>query len=108
MEPDSNEQLIPRWRAPGATDEIYDVSKAAKLAGVTTRTFLKYYRMGLYQSLGDTQRQGYQFDWDAVYLARQAERVRSELGIDMKAAILMVKLKQENEILREELKFWRR
>ncbi len=107
MEFEQNDQLIPRWRAPGATDEIYDVSKAAKLAGVTSRTFLKYYRMGLYQSLGDTQRQGYQFDWDAVYLARQAERVRDELCVDMRTAILVVKLKQENEILREELRFWR-
>lgn len=107
MEPEPSDQLVPRWRAPGATDEIYDVSEAAKLAGVTSRTFLKYYRLGLYQLLGDTQRQGYLFDWDAVYLARQAERVRGELGIDMRSATIVVKLKCDNEALREELKFWR-
>lgn len=105
---DSNDKLIPRWRAPGATDEIYDVAKAATLAGVTSRTFLKYYRLGLYQSLGDTQRQGYLFDWDAVYLVRQAERVRGELAVDMRAAALVVKLNRENEMLRDELRFWRR
>ncbi len=107
MDSEPNDQLIPRWRAPGATDEIYDVSKAAMLAGTTSRTFLKYYRMGLYQSLGDTQRQGYLFDWDAVYRARQAERVRDQFGVDMRVATLVVKLKQENEALREELRFWR-
>lgn len=108
MKSKPNDQLIPRWRAPGATDEIYDVSKAATLAGVTSRTFLKYYRLGLYQSLGDTQRQGYLFDWDAVYLARQAERVREELSVDMRTATLVVKLKHENEVLKDELRFWRR
>ncbi|MDQ8181991.1 hypothetical protein [Pelagicoccus sp. SDUM812005] len=108
MDAEPNDKLIPRWRAPGATDEIYDVSRAANLAGVTTRTFLKYCRMGLYRPLGDTQRLGYQFDWDAVYLARQAEQVRGELGVDMRAAMIVVKLKQEVEVLREELRFWRR
>lgn len=108
MEPDPNEQLVPRWRAPGATDEIYDVSRAASLAGVTNRVFLKYYRLGLYLPLGDVARQGYQFDWDAVHLARQAERVRIDYGMDMRGAILVIKLKQEVDVLREELTFWRR
>lgn len=108
MEAGPEDPLIPRWRAPGASDEIYDVSKAASLAGVTTRAFLKYYRLGLYHALGDPQRQGYLFDWEAVYLARQAERVRGALAVDMQAAVVVVKLKQENDLLREELRFWRR
>ncbi|MBC2604758.1 hypothetical protein [Pelagicoccus albus] len=108
MDSEREDSLIPRWRAPGATDEIYDVTRAAKLAGVTTRIFLKYHRMGLYQPLGDTQKQGYQFDWDAVYLARQAERVRSEMSVEMEVAIVIVKLKTQVAMLQEEIRFWRR
>ncbi|MDQ8187107.1 hypothetical protein [Pelagicoccus sp. SDUM812002] len=108
MDSEPNDQLIPRWQAPGATDEIYDVAKAAMLAGISSRTFLKYFRLGLYQSLGDASRQGYQFDWEAVYLARQAERVRARFCVEMRVATLVVKLKKENEVLREELRFWRR
>ncbi|MDQ8202618.1 hypothetical protein [Pelagicoccus sp. SDUM812003] len=105
---DGDGQLIPKWRAPGATDEVYDHVSAARLAGVSTRVFLKYCRMGLYRPLGDVQRFGYTFDWEAIYLARQAERVRYQLSVDMRAAILVVKLRQEVESLREELRFWRR
>ena len=106
MEPDG--QLIPKWRAPGAADEIYDHATAARLAGLPTRVFLKYCRMGLYRPLGDVQRFGYTFDLEAVYLARQAESVRLQLCVDMRAAVVIVKLRQEVENLREELRFWRR
>lgn len=106
MDPDG--QLIPKWRAPGAEGEIYDHATAARMAGITPRVFLKYFRMGLYQPLGDVQRYGYTFDLEAVYRARQAERVRIELGIDMRTATLIVKLRVEVENLREELRFWRR
>lgn len=105
---DDGGQLIPKWKAPGASDEIYDPVTAARLAGVSSRNFLKYFRMGLYRPLGDVQRYGYRFDWEAIYLARQAERVRNQLGVDMRAAVVVVKLRQEVENLREELRFWRR
>lgn len=105
---DSDGQLIPKWRAPGAESEVYDCATAARLAGVSSRAFLKYCRMGLYQPLGDVQRYGYTFDLEAVCRARQAERVRYELSVDLQAAILIVKLRLEVESLREELRFWRR
>lgn len=106
MDPDG--QLIPKWRAPGAEGEVYDPTTAARMAGVTPRIFLKYFRMGLYESLGDVERYGYTFDLEAVYRARQAERVKTEFDVDMRAAVLIVKLRFEVESLREELRFWRR
>lgn len=106
MDPDG--QLVPKWRTPGAESEVYDHATAARMAGVAPRVFLKYFRMGLYQPLGDVERYGYTFDLEAVYRARQAERVREEFEVDMRAAVLIVKLRFEVETLREELRFWRR
>lgn len=102
-----NRQLIPKWQAPGAANEIYPPATAASLASVTVRVFLKYWKIGLYQPLGDIQRNGFYFDVEAIYLARQAELMRQELGVDMKVAALIVKLRQEVASLRQELDFWR-
>ena len=101
-------QLILKWQVPGAADELYDCITAAELAGVTTREFLKYCRFGLYQPLGDAERFGYCFDLEAIYLARQAEQARQQLQVNMRAAAVIVRLRQEVEELRQELGFWRR
>ena len=101
-------RIVPIWQTPGAAGEVYDQTTAAALAGVTVRVFMKYSRMGLYQPLGDAARRGYYFDLEAVYLVRQAEQMRLQLGVEMRVASLIVKLRQEVETLRQELEFWRR
>lgn len=104
----SDNSIIPKWQAPGAADEIYDHATAAAMAGINARLFLKYWKMGLIRPIGDIEHYGIYFDQEAIYLTRQAELMRQEFSIDMRAAIVIVKLKQEVENLREELRFWRR
>ncbi len=104
----SNNDIIPKWQAPGAEDEVFDHSTAASMAGISSRIVLKYWKIGLIKPIGDTERYGIYFDQEAIYLLRQAELMRQELSVDMRAAAVIVRLRQENETLREELRFWRR
>lgn len=96
------------WQSPGAAGDIYDFATAATIAGIPSRVMLKYWKIGLIRPIGDTQRYGVYFDQEAIYLTRQAEEMRQEFNVDMRAACVMVKLRQEVEALREELRFWRR
>lgn len=102
------QDIILKWQAPGAEGEVFDCATAAAMAGVANRVLLKYWRLGLIEPIGDVERFGIYFDQEAIYLTRQAELMRQELAVDMKAATVIVRLKQEVETLREELRFWRR
>jgi len=104
----SNREIIPLWQSPGASGEVFDYATAASMAGISSRVLLKYWKMGLIRPIGDTERYGVYFDQEAIYLTRQAELMRQELAVDMRAAVVIVKLRQEVEMLREELRFWRR
>ncbi len=104
----SDPNIVPKWQVPGAADEIFDHAAAASMAGIPSRVMLKYWKIGLIRPIGDTERYGIYFDQEAIYLTRQAELMRQELSIDMKAATIIVKLGKEVESLREELRFWRR
>lgn len=104
----SDPNIIPKWQAPGAADEVFDYATAASMAGVRSRLMLKYWKIGLIKPIGDTERFGIYFDQEAIYLTRQAELMRQELVVDMRTAAIIVRLRQEVETLQEELRFWRR
>lgn len=104
----SNRDIIPKWQSPADVDEVFDHATAASMAGVPSRVMLKYWKIGLIKPIGDTERYGIYFDQEAVYMTRQAELMRQELAVDMRAATVIVKLRQKVESLKEELRFWRR
>lgn len=104
----SDNEITPKWQDPSAADEVFDHVTTASMAGVPTRLVLKYWKIGLVKPIGDTARYGIYFDQEAIYLIRQAELMRQELSVDMRAATVIVKLRQKVEILHEELRFWRR
>lgn len=104
----SDNEIVPKWQTPNIAEEIFDCATSASMAETTSRVLLKYWKIGLIRPIGDTERYGIYFDLEAVFLTRQAERLRQEFSIDMKTASIIVKLRQENEMLREELKFWRK
>ena len=105
---DSDHQLFPRWKSPRASSEIFPYAEAAGLAGVTPRSVLKYWRLGLIQPLGNLQRFGIYFDLESVQLIRRTEEVRHTLNIAPEPAVVIVKQQMEILRLREELQFWRR
>ncbi len=104
----SDNNIVPKWQAPGVANEVFDHSTAASMAGISTRVLLKYWKIGLIRPIGDVERYGIYFDQEAIYMTRQAELMRQELSIDMRAASVIVKLRLEVEILQEELRFWRK
>ena len=88
--------------------QFFDHSTTARLARVTTRSLLKYWRHGLISPLNSGERYGIFFDEQAIYRIRKAESIRTEMRTNIATATTILKLLEEVEDLKTELKFNRR
>lgn len=88
-------------------DRLFDHYQTAQLAQVTTRSLLKYWRYGLICPNNRCERYGIYFEEEAIYKIRKAESIRLSLKTDIAAATTILKLAEENEELRNEIRFLR-
>jgi DNA-binding transcriptional MerR regulator len=84
---------------------FFDHQTTARLARVTTRSLLKYWRHGLIKPLNSGERYGIFFDEQAIYRIRKAESIRASMKTNIASAAAILSLVEEIEKLRSELKF---
>lgn len=82
-----------------------DHQKTAQLARVPTRTLLRYWRHGLIKPLNRGERYGIFFDEQAIYRIRKAENIRVSMRTNIASATTILKLLDEVETLKTELRF---
>lgn len=91
-----------------ATARFFDHQTTAQLARVPTRTLLRYWRHGLIKPLNRGERYGIFFDEQAIYRIRKAENVRESMRANIASATTIIKLLDEVETLKTELRFNRK
>ncbi len=85
----------------------YDHASTARLAGISVRRLLKYWRYGLIAPARPADRYGIFFDDEAVFLLRRAEAIRRELDANIRTVVVLDRLHRDVESLRRELRFYR-
>ena len=85
----------------------YMIDEAAKIAGVTRRVWLRYWRWGLANSDGVVNPDQRHFDGEAIYRVRRAEQIRKRMKTDLRAAAAIVQLLERVDRLERELDFYR-
>ena len=85
----------------------YMIDEAAKLAGVTRRVWLRYWRWGLANSDGVVNPDQRHFDGEAIYRVRRAEQIRKRMETNLRAAAAIVRLLERVDRLEQELDFYR-
>lgn len=95
-------------RTPGDHSHLFNHQETAQLARVATRTLLKYWRYGLIEPRNRGERYGIFFDEQAIYRIRKAESVRVSMKTNIPAAVAILKLMDQVEDLKAELRFSRK
>ena len=90
-----------------STSYQYMIDEAAKLAGVTRRVWLRYWRWGLANSDGVVNPDQRHFDGEAIYRVRRAERIRERMETNLRTAATIVQLLERVDKLERELDFYR-
>ena len=99
--------LVQVSQTPTTNVQMFDHQTTAHLARVPTRTLLRYWRHGLIKPLNRGERYGIFFDEQAIYRIRKAESIRSSMKTNIASATTVLKLIEEVETLRTEIKFTR-
>lgn len=85
-------------------DLLYTIDEAAKLAQLPRRRILLYYKRGLISPIADSVSGGYAFDAEGIRKLRYIEQLRSICGDDLFGIAIILKLANEVESLRSELR----
>jgi len=99
--------ILAESAGPGAALGLWTLEETAGNLGAPPRDVLKYWRMGLVEPLGPTERHGVYFDEEALYWMRRAERLRRDLELPPHAAVRFLRMEAELDRLRAELGFHR-
>lgn len=90
-----------------APNIFYSLDAAVHLAGVSRRSFLVYCRAGLVKPVFQPPHGVMEFTEDAIYTARRIEHLRTVHRSDLAWLNTVLKLLDEVEHLRAELRFLR-
>lgn len=90
-----------------ATQRQFTLEAVARLTQVSRHRVAVYCRHGLITPLADPAEQGWSFDAAAVRTIRRLEQFRQLCGVNIIGARLMLRMSQEIEELRRELRFLR-
>lgn len=90
-----------------ASDRLYGLDAAARLAGVPRRSVLVYCRAGLVRPVLQPPHGVMGFTEEAIHAVRRIERMRAGRGIDLAWIKVLFELAEEVERLRAELRFLR-
>ena len=88
-------------------DLVYTLETAARLAHVTRRTILIYYKHGLISPAMDPLEAGYYYNNQAIRALQRIEFLRNDCGINVRGTRIIIKLMDEVERLQSELRFQR-
>ena len=88
--------------------QLYNHHEAAKLAGITVRDLLRYWKHHIVAPSENTGRYGIFFDEEAIYRLRQAEYLRGKYEINLSCIQLIMSLKRRIDELDAEMKFLKR
>ena len=83
-----------------ASDALFSIETAARLAGTTRHIVLVSYRRGLVRPHRDPDYGGLYFDMDAIRTLQRIEYLRTACGINLTGIELILKLVAEVEELR--------
>lgn len=86
---------------------FYTIETAARLSQVSRRMIALYCRQGLVSPVADPVSDGWVFDDEGIRRLRQIEHLRGTCGINVAAIGLILRLLDEVEDLRRELRFLR-
>lgn len=100
--------IIQFSRSADVPPRVFDHQKTARLARVTTRSLLKYWRYGLITPLNRGERYGIFFDEQAIYRIRKAETIRTAMKTNIASAATIMQLIEEVDELKTELRFTRK
>ena len=86
---------------------LYALDTAARLAGVSRRSILIYFRAGLVRPVVLPPYGMMEFTEEAIHTVRQIEHLRAAYGVDLLWIKTMFELLDEVERLRAEVRFLR-
>lgn len=88
--------------------ELYNHHTTARLAGISVRDLLLYWRYRIVAPVSNTGRYGIFFDDEAIYSLRRADYLKREHGINMVGAQMILLLNQRVEELDAEIRSLKR
>jgi DNA-binding transcriptional MerR regulator len=86
---------------------VYTIEAAARLLHVPRHTILVYYKYGLVSPVIDPELGGYYFNDEGIRALQQIEHLRTDLGISLTGARIILDLMGQLERLRTEVRFLR-
>lgn len=100
-------QLTVQSKTTIRPDSLYDHSSAAQLAGVSVREFLIYWNHDIIQPAMNTGRYGIFFNDEAIFIVRQAEQLKRDLGVSYSGVRAVLIMQKRIEELTAEVRFLR-
>ncbi len=91
----------------GASGEFYNLTTAARLAGIHPERLRYYCRIGLLSGITDAEESRPRFNDHSVYEIRRIEFLRREHGVNLSGIRIILDLMRRNEVLTETLRFHR-
>jgi DNA-binding transcriptional MerR regulator len=88
-------------------DVVYTIETAARMTHVPRHTILVYYKYGLLSPVVDPGLGGYYFNDEAIRALRRIEHLRSDFGINLTGARIILDLMNQVNRLRSEVRFLR-
>jgi hypothetical protein len=88
-------------------EDVYTIEAVVHITQTPRHLIAVYCHHGLISPLAPPERDGWQFDDEAIRELRRIERLRAEFGLELPALRLVVELHREIERLREEVRFLR-
>jgi len=89
------------------SEDIYSIEAVVHITQTPRHLIAVYCRHGLIAPIAPPEREGWQFDDEAIRELRRIECLRSEFGLELPALRMVVALRREIERLREEVRFLR-
>lgn len=88
-------------------EEIYSIEAVVHITQTPRHLIAVYCRHGLIAPVAPPERDGWQFDDEAIRQLRRIEFLRAEYGLEVPALRLMMELRRELERLHDEVRFLR-
>lgn len=86
---------------------LYSIERAEQLTRIPRRRIALYYRHGLVSPVHDPEMGGWFFNDEGLLALRRVDHLYRVCGLNPEVIRLLLRLMQEVEELRQELRFWR-
>ena len=90
-----------------APQDVYSIEAVVHITQTPRHLIAVYCRHGLIAPIAPPEREGWQFDDEAIRELRRIESLRAEFSLELPALRMVVELRREIERLREEVRFLR-